>query len=227
MQKCNKTSGLVKVDEITANIQQQASQNGPRSDYSEKLNAEAVKVINEAFTELQGIFSAWKQSFPDAEILGAGKRQFTKALIDNGITMREQLENGLYYARRSGSPYWPDLEKIVEWCRMPAALDGIPTAIDSYEEFCKKCHALDSAGFSHVIVRLAGVDAGTWEMRNLPRDKSFPLYKRSYDVLIRRVKNGEIVGETVAPGLPEEVGIQCSRKQNKKNMAKLFKDAGL
>ena len=214
-------SGMVNAGDITANIQAKASALPPRSDYSAKLNAEAMSVIDETFTELMGVFSAWKQAFPNDDILGAGKRQFTKALIDNEVTTKAQLDNGLYFARKAGTAFWPDLETFVGWCNTPAALEGIPTANEAYEEFCKKCHDLEGSGFTHVIVRLAGKDAGTWEMRNLPREKSFPLFKRSYDILIKRVMSGEQVGEVIPPALPEEVHVLCTKETNQTEMQKL------
>jgi hypothetical protein len=219
VQKCN--TGMVNAGDIAANIQAKASALPPRSNYSAKLNAEAMQVIDETFTELMGVFSAWKQAFPNDEVLGAGKRQFTKALIDNEVTTKAQLDNGLYFARKAGTAFWPDLETFVGWCNTPAALEGIPTANEAYEEFCRKCHDLPNAGFTHVIVRLAGKGAGTWEMRNLPREKSFPLFKRSYDVLVRRVMNGEQVGETIPPALPEVIEIQCTKEKNLTEMQKL------
>lgn len=220
MQKCN--TGLVSAGDIAANIQAQASALPPRSDYSAKLSAEAMNVIDETFTELMGIFTAWKHAFPNDDILGAGKRQFTKALIDNEVTTKAQLENGLYYARKAGTSFWPDLETFIGWCNKPPALEGIPTPHEAYEEFCRKCHDLKGSKFSHAIVSLAGKDAGTWEMRNLPREKSFPLFKRSYEILIKRVMKGEQVGQATPPALPEEILVQCTKEKNLTEMKKLI-----
>ena len=215
------SNGMISAGDLAARIQAQASANPARSDYSAKLNNEAAKVINGTFTELMGIFSAWKQAFPNDDVLEAGKRQFTKALIDNEVTTKAQLDNGLYFARKAGTAFWPDLETFVGWCNTPAALEGIPTANEAYEEFCRKCHDLANAGFTHVIVRLAGKGAGTWEMRNLPREKSFPLFKRSYEILIKRVMKGEQVGETIPPALPEVIEIECTKEKNLTEMQKL------
>lgn len=215
------SNGMVNAGDLAARIQAQASANPARSDYSAKLNNEAAKVINSTFTELMGIFSAWKQAFPNDDVLEAGKRQFTKALIDSEVTTKAQLDNGLYLARKAGTAFWPDLETFVGWCNTPAALEGIPTANEAYEEFCRKCHDLANAGFTHVIVRLAGKNAGTWEMRNLPREKSFPLFKRSYDILIKRVMKGEQVGEVIPPALPEVIEIQCTKETNLTKMQEL------
>lgn len=50
-----------------------------------------IDVVNALFKELQAIFPAWKQAWPDDDALKAAKRSWTKAFIVEGINQLEQI----------------------------------------------------------------------------------------------------------------------------------------
>ncbi|MDF4176439.1 replication protein P, partial [Providencia stuartii] len=60
---------------------------------------------------------------------------------ENGITTREQLQNGMRHARASDNPFWPAVGQFIKWCKEEdyVAL-GLPDEDQLYElyrEYCK------------------------------------------------------------------------------------------
>lgn len=76
----------------------------------------AVVAINYLFSQLRAIFPAWKTSFPNKESYQTAKRVWLEALVSEGITTVEQLENGITQAQKETNPFFPSVGQFIEWC---------------------------------------------------------------------------------------------------------------
>ncbi len=58
---------------------------------AKQLDPGSTEVVNALFKELQAIFPAWKQAWPDDEALKAAKRSWIKSFVAAGINTLEQI----------------------------------------------------------------------------------------------------------------------------------------
>lgn len=187
-----------------------------------QLSDQTRDVINRVFFQLQAVIPAWRHALPTDEHISAAKQQWLKTLFEGGIHEQAQISRGFHHIRRSGVVFWPTPWQFVEWCNGTSeTLEGVPAVGAAYEEFCCKSHDLQGATFSHPIVRSAGKAAGVWEMRNLPRNKAFPIFERAFGLLRDRLIAGDDLGEELPKALPEETFTPLSRGENQSRLQAL------
>ena len=169
----------------------------------ERLRA-AAAVINRLFAELQSCFPAWRQTFPSKSDIDSAKRVWARGLVEAKITSDLQLQWGLAKARRSESSFWPSLGQFIKWCQPDPGDYGLPTLESAFKEASRNSHpACICSKWSHPAVYVAAREAGKYELANLPQDKSWPLFKQSYDIAVRRVLEGEELDREIPKALPK------------------------
>lgn len=106
------------------------------------VNSNAEKMVDSLFKSLKQLFPASVSTvFKNASDEMDAKRQWIAAFAENGITTREQLQNGMRRARASDNPFWPAVGQFIKWCKEEdyVAL-GLPDEEQLYElyrEYCK------------------------------------------------------------------------------------------
>nr|MBF4253901.1 replication protein P [Vibrio anguillarum] len=58
--------------------------------------------------------------------------------------------------------------------------------------------------WTHPVIYVAAREAGRYELANLPRDKSWPLFQRAYAITVRRVLEGEDLSGEIPKALPQK-----------------------
>jgi hypothetical protein len=175
----------------------------PNQPDPEQLRA-AAGVINKLFADLQGLFPAWRQSYPGEADLAAAKRAWTRALVESGVTTEKQLQWGLRRARRSGSPFWPSVGQFIQWCQPDPISLGLPSPEQAYREACAMAHpAADHSRWSHPAVRVAAREISSHSLRTLPESETKEIFIRAYEIAVRRVADGEDLSAEIPRGLPE------------------------
>lgn len=171
---------------------------------SDQLQATA-RIINILFAELQSCFPAWKATFPSKSDVDAAKRTWTKGLLEAGIITEQQLQCGLRKARQAESPFWPPLGQFVKWCQPDPEDFGLPTPEVAFKEASRNSHPSSvDCKWTHPAVYVAAREAGRYELANLPRDKSWPLFQRAYSITVRRVLEGEDLSGEIPKALPQK-----------------------
>lgn len=171
---------------------------------SDQLQA-AARIINILFAQLQSCFPAWKATFPSKSDVDAAKRTWTKGLLEAGIITEQQLQCGLRKARQAESPFWPSLGQFIKWCQPDPAEFGLPTPEAAFLEASRNSHpASVDCKWTHLAVYVAAKEAGKFELANLPRDKSWPLFQRAYSITVRRVLEGEDLSGEIPKALPQK-----------------------
>lgn len=106
------------------------------------VNSNAEKMVDSLFKSLKQLFPASVSTvFKNPSDEMDAKRQWIAAFAENGITIREQLQNGMRHARASDNPFWPAVGQFIKWCKEEdyVAL-GLPDEDQLYElyrEYCK------------------------------------------------------------------------------------------
>ncbi|MBE3966018.1 replication protein P [Vibrio parahaemolyticus] len=165
----------------------------------------AAAVINRLFSELQSCFPAWRQTFTSKADIDSAKRVWTRGLVEAGIHSEQQLQWGLRKARRSESPFWPSVGQFIKWCQPDPMDHGLPTPEAAFIEASRNSHPAYSGNkWTHPAVYVAARGAGRYELANLARDKSWPLFQRAYSITVRRVLEGEDLSGEIPKALPQK-----------------------
>jgi len=172
-----------------------------------RIDPATAEVVNKLFAELQSIFPAWRQAWPDDRSLAAAKRSWTKAFMGAGVSALEQIRFGLERCRRSGQDFIPSVGKFIQWCRPTPELLGLPSADAAYRAACRIAHpAADRSGV-HPAVYHAACETGFYELASLPEEKSRRLFDRAYELTVQMIMSGQPLRE-IPKALPEMVSIQ-------------------
>lgn len=172
-----------------------------------QLDAAAAKVINTLFRELQVIFTAWRQAWPDDEAVRAAKATWTKAFMAAGINTLEQVRFGVEQCRGLDQDFMPSPGRFIKMCQPTPENMGLPSAQSAYREAVRNAHpATLGSAWSHPAVYHAACETGFHELSHLAADKSRALFERNYAIAVRAVLAGEPLRK--APlALPAEVSV--------------------
>lgn len=161
-----------------------------------------VDVVNALFKELQAIFPAWKQAWPNDVALGAAKRSWTKAFIVAGINQIEQIRFGIERCRALGTDFMPSVGKFVTLCQPTPEMLGIPSHDKAFREALLNLHParITSREWSHPAVRHAALQCEMHNLADLISEKASKVFDRAYDITIRMLMNGQPL-EDIAVGI--------------------------
>ncbi|AVL40819.1 replication protein P [Providencia stuartii] len=106
------------------------------------VNPQAEQLVDVLFRNLKQIFPASVNTiFKNESDELAAKRQWIAAFAENGITTREQLQNGMRHARASDNPFWPAVGQFIKWCKeedyVALGLPDEDQLHELYREYCK------------------------------------------------------------------------------------------
>ncbi|SEQ90683.1 phage replication protein P [Azotobacter beijerinckii] len=162
-----------------------------------EVDEQTAKVVDMVFLQLQAIFPAWRQAWPDDKALALAKRSWTKGLQASGIRTIEQVRFGIEQCRRSGSAFAPSIGQFVAWCLPTAEMMGLPTEEAAWREAVQACTSPDGWRWSHEAVRLAVAAVGFWELRQGAggADALRRRFGNAYAQLLGRLARGETLAE--------------------------------
>lgn len=109
----------------------------------------------------------------------------------------EWIKSGLDHCR-SNEPWPPNCAQFIAICKPTAEKLGLLTADQAYH-----CATHDRVDNLDTATRLAAKNTGYYELRTLSKEKTWPLFKRNYEVVVRRILNGENLSADIPKGLPE------------------------
>ncbi|RXT72270.1 Replication protein P [Pseudomonas syringae] len=161
-----------------------------------------VDVVNALFRELQAIFPAWKQAWPDDAALQAAKRSWIKAFIVAGINSLEQIRYGLQNCRQNGNDFAPSVGKFIKWCQPTPEMLGIPSHDKAFREALLNLHPSrrTSRQWTHEAVRHAALQCEMHNLADLTSEKASKVFDRAYDITIRMLVQGQAL-EDIATGI--------------------------
>jgi hypothetical protein len=143
------------------------------------------EIIERIFRQLQAIFPAHKQAWPDDNALKSARRSWTKGFVDAGIRTIEQVRFGIEQCRRSGSPFAPSIGQFIEWCTPGPEHFGMPAVADAWMEALMET-------YSHPAVKAAANATGLFDLRSARQENKGlrERFERNYQIVLRRVQAG-------------------------------------
>lgn len=151
-----------------------------------------ASAINDLFTELRLIRSAWRQAWPDKETYRAAKVQWMQAFLDEGIRTQGQIEFGMIKARKQVSDFIPSPGQFIEWCKPSPEMLGLPSLAAAHREAVRNAHpSMAGQGkWSHDAVWHTAKECGFESLNKLDTALSLKLFERNYTITTRRLLDG-------------------------------------
>lgn len=194
----------------------------PKAATPVQLDSASVDVVNRLFSELQAIFPAWRQAWPNDKALAAAKRSWVRGFMAAGIRDLEQIRFGLQQCRAAGSDFAPSVGKFIDWCRPSPKSLGLPTVEQAYLTACRISHPAADRHDVHPAVWHAACEVGLSVLCELPEQKSRPLFERAYGITADMLLRGEPLRE-IPKALPEKVSIPADPEKVKAELDKMRK----
>ncbi|EMI7065495.1 DNA replication protein [Providencia rettgeri] len=160
------------------------------------VNPQAEQLVDVLFRNLKQIFPASVNTiFKNESDELAAKRQWIAAFAENGITTREQLQNGMRHARASDNPFWPAVGQFIKWCKQEDFTQlGLPTESELYEVFKKYCSERGWRRFnwpSNACYWIVTKVYSEMRSRNLSDSEVIKLCSSELKVMANKIKAGE------------------------------------
>jgi len=153
-------------------------------------------IVEKIFRQLQAIFPAWRQAWPDEAAKNTAMRSWTKGFIDAGLNNIDQVRYGIEECRRSGSPFAPSIGQFIGWCTPGPERFGMPTSAAAWMEALM-------AVYSHEGVRIAANETGIFDLRAAKQeDKGLrQRFDHNYAIVIRRAQEGQPLDGKILTGI--------------------------
>ncbi|ELS43303.1 replication protein P [Pseudomonas syringae] len=154
------------------------------------------EVVERLFRQLQAIFPAHKQAWPDDKAKAAAMRNWTMGFMAAGINKIEQIRYGIEQCRKSGSPFAPSVGQFIGWCTPGPEAFGLPASADAWME------ALMGL-YSHEGVKIAAIATGLFDLRSAKQeDKGLrQRFEHNYTIVIRRAQAGQPLDGKILTGI--------------------------
>ncbi|AUO22506.1 replication protein P [Pseudomonas sp. NC02] len=203
------------VQDITKGLDPQQALAGVPVAQPIKVDKQTADIVNTVFDKLQGIFPAWRQAWTDDKALYNAKREWIAGFIQGGINSDAQLAFGFQQARKSSSPFLPNVGQFVAWCKPTAEDMGLPHEADAWIQ------ALQGK-YSHPAVRIAAEATSTFDLRSARADDKAlkQRFERNYAIVMRRAQTGQPLEGRISKGIGhdsmrprEQVQLEHSRQE--------------
>ncbi|WP_311748311.1 replication protein P [Proteus penneri] len=190
------------------------------------VNPQAEQLVDVLFRNLKQIFPASVNTIfkNESEELTA-KRQWIAAFAENGITTREQLQNGMRHARASDNPFWPAVGQFIKWCKEEDYIAlGLPDDDQLYElyrEYCKMRGWREMKWPSNACYWMVTKIYSEMRSKSLTDSEVKKLCAKELRIMTARIKSGEKIPEPVQ--MIEKKHTPTSREESLENIRRLKK----
>ena len=148
------------------------------------------RVINDLFFFLKTQYSSFKNGLKSPAEASAAKREWSRTLIENGVTSQEQIFIGKIAVRKQGGEWAPGPSDFCKMC-IPQDL-GIPEVTQAYYEAANASHNVKQHNWSHGIVYQAGRTVGWHQLKTQTAKVTQPQFNKVYKDMIQRMHMGEV-----------------------------------
>ncbi len=196
------TMAMQSLTKIVQDFQQHGLPTVPEDAKRASMSKGDAELINGVFEQMKAIFPAWQRAFPLPKAEAAAKKEWTKALIESGITTEQQIKFGLQQARGQNLPFFPSPGQFISWCKPTPEMFGLPSVEMALMDVARHRS-------THPAVVLAARST-KWERQTLSAEEYKAVFERAYEQLVRRVMAGEDLNCEVMKALPTKDQIKHS-----------------
>lgn len=182
-----------------------------------KASNDQLDAINQIFELFRfNYHNQFLKAYPDLETINMAKRLWLRLLADySGAAIMRAAEKSV-----RESSFLPNVHEVLSRCDSAETL-GLPSAHAAYVEACRATTPKREFSWSHPAIYFAGRATDWFFIANEPEQVVFPVFKRNYELLIKRVEAGEELHVEVEKALPQESSVPLSAEEQKRRMAQL------
>ncbi len=142
----------------------------------------------------------FKSCFETQDEIRIAKREWALSL--EGYTESE-LVAAIDYCKEN-SAWMPTISEFLKVLRNLTGDHGLPAAKHAYEEACMNAEHASTYDWTHPAVYHAGKATGWFRIRTEDTEDVFPDFRYNYEVICRRVRQGEELNSPVPVALPDK-----------------------
>ena len=169
------------------------------------LNEKTAITINALFAELQGIFPAFKQSWPTEYEFELAKKSWVKGFIDADLSDLSLIKLGLDKLRLDPSPFVPSIGAFINLCKPSNKELGLPDTQEAYKIACynAKNYNTSKKPWKHDSVRYALQMTSGHVLNTRSEKESFAAFKNNYEGIIQDLLKAKKEGRPESDVLPD------------------------
>ncbi len=197
------------------------------------LDPNVTEVVNKLFGLFYILCRGFEKQYADSKRLNAEKTQWIRAFMDTELNTLEKIKFGIKKLRLETPINTPPLGKFLKWCIPTPEELGIPGIEEAYREAVTNSYfARNEKKWTHKAIYHAWRLCNSFELSNLPKTKSFPIFEHHYEIIIQKLVRGEVLKE-IPEALPSPSSVLTEQEKAKaikaraENMAKLREILGM
>ena len=160
--------------------------------YNISLDPHVGDVINKLFTFFYSICRGFEKQYQDPKRLIMEKTQWVRAFMDERLDKLEKIQHGIKRCRLESPINTPTIGQFIKWCTPTPESLGIPHLNSAYNEACKNSSPYTTEKkWSHQAVYHAYSMCNSYDLVNLPKENTFPIFERNYDITVKMIMRGE------------------------------------
>lgn len=117
-------------------------------------------------------------------------------------------------------PYLPTLSTVITQCDANLS-SNMPDAYQAYVEACRASSPKAEFSWSHPAIYYAGVASDWFFLASTPENQAFPVFKRNYEILLKRVEAGEELQIKLPKAIEKAPAKKASQEEAKKQFDKI------
>ena len=207
------------INRVTQQLKQASSDSKtPAGDSQPDATVEQKEAINQIFELFRfNYHNQFLKAFPDYDTLIMAKRLWSRLLVEySGEVIMRAAEKAVKESR-----FLPSVHEVLERCDSAEIL-GLPNAYAAYIEACRAPSPKKDYRWSHPAVYFAGRASDWYFIANTAEEKAFPVFKRNYEILLKRIQNGEELEMEIAKAIPQTIERPLDHKEQKQRLAALI-----
>ncbi len=162
-----------------------------------KLNPHIVEIVNKLFIFFYSVCRGFDKQYQDPKRLNLEKTQWIKAFTDINFDKLEKVKRGIKTCRLESPINTPTIGQFIKWCAPTTEDLGLLTkekaykrAIEMNSQFADLPKDLSEEQLA--IIKHAIKETGSYELRELPKDKSQPIFERNYEIACKDFMAGKL-----------------------------------
>lgn len=160
--------------------------------YDATLDPHVTEVVSKLFVFFYGICRGFDKQYKDPKRLNIEKTQWIMAFMDMGLNTLGKIQLGVKKCRLESPINTPTLGQFLKWCIPTPEELGIPDIQEAYAEACKNSSPyISDKVWSHEAVHHAWSLCNSYDLSNLPKKNTFPIFERNYDITLKMIMQGE------------------------------------
>ena len=206
-----------------------AGQTTSNSNNSSSQEQQAPKAdMIAAITYLFGAFelayhNQFRRAFGDMDSQNSAKKLWAMQLAR---FKPEQIKRATDQAIQTNK-FMPSLPEIVQMCEHDLSEFGLPDDYSAYVEACRANSPKENFSWSHPAVYWAGRSTGWFLLQSEPEQKVLPIFKKNYEKLCRKIRDGETLELPVHNDVPKLTSIPLPKEDQIKHIERVRKLTGL